>query len=72
MAGIALPIDSNKSVNIPIATAQAPGLVKGTDLKNGISVAENGEMSVNSIDVNKLIQTDEEQLILDGGNSSVD
>lgn len=67
-----MPVDSNKSVNIPIATAQAPGLVKGTDFKNGISVAENGEMSVNSVDVNKLTQTDEEQLILDGGNSIID
>ena len=72
MTGTALPIDDDKSVNIPIATAQAPGLVKGTDLKNGVSVAENGEMSVNSIDINKLTQTDEERLILDGGNSNSD
>lgn len=71
LAGTALPIGKDKSIDIPMATAQTLGLVMGTDLENGISVAENGVMSINSVNVNKLTQAEEELLILDGGNSNI-
>ena len=66
--GVALPI-SNKQVNIGIATAQALGVVKSTDVENGVAVAADGTMGVNSVNVSKLVQTAGDTLILNGGNS---
>ena len=65
----ALPI-SEKAVNIPIATAQALGVVKGSADENKVSVGVDGTMEVNSLNVNKLTQTDGDTLILNGGNST--
>ncbi len=65
----ALPI-SGKAVNIPIATAQALGVVKGSADENKVSVGVDGTMEVNSLNVNKLTQTDGDTLILNGGNST--
>lgn len=70
MNGTALEI-SNKSVDIPVATSIALGIVKGSNVENCISVAEDGVMSVNSLNINKLVQTEGEVLILDGGTASV-
>lgn len=53
---------SNKAVNISVPV--------GTDAENGVSVAEDKTMSVNSLNVNKLTQTDGEVLILNGGSSA--
>lgn len=68
--GTALTVSDN-GVDIPVATALALGLVKSTDAENGVSVAADGTMSVNSININKLVQTDGDMLILDGGRVSV-
>lgn len=65
----ALPI-SGKAVNIPIATAQALGVVKGSADENKVSVGVDGTMEVNSLNVNKLTQTPGDTLILNGGNSA--
>ena len=62
---------SNKNVALPLATASKVGLVKGTVAENGVAVAADGTMSVNSINVNKLVQTEGEWLILNGGSASV-
>ena len=62
---------ANKVVTIPVATASALGLVKGSDAENSVSVSTDGSMTVNSLNVNKLVQTDGEFLILDGGNASI-
>lgn len=67
--GEALTVADN-GVDIPVATAMALGLVKSTDAENGVSVAADGTMSVNSININKLVQTDGDMLILDGGRVS--
>ena len=67
--GIEITI-SNKTVDIPIATMEVLGLVKSSDAENGIAVAADGTMSVNSVNVNKLVQTDGEELILNGGAAS--
>lgn len=69
--GVAVEVSTeDKSVNIPMATAAALGVVKGTDAENGIAVADDGTMSVNSVNVNKLVQTEGDSIVLDGGNSA--
>lgn len=68
VAGVALPI-SEKAVDIVIATAQAAGVVKGSDAENKIAVATDGTMEVNSLNVSKLTQTAGDTLTLNGGNA---
>lgn len=71
VGGVAVEINAeDKSVDIPMATAQALGVVKGTDAENGVAIAEDGTMSVNSVNVNKLVQTDGDTIVLDGGSSA--
>lgn len=53
---------SNKTANINVPV--------GTDAENGVGVAEDGTMSVNSLNVNKLTQSEGETLILNGGSSA--
>ena len=55
---------------IPIATADAAGAVKGSVAENTVAISGDGTMTVNNINVNKLIQTENELLILDGGTSA--
>lgn len=68
--GTDLPI-SGKAVNLPIATAVALGVVRGSADENKITVDSNGIMEVNSLNVMKLVQTDGDTLIINGGTSSV-
>ena len=67
--GTALTIE-DKAVDIPIATKDVLGVVKGTEAENGIAISEAGEMSINSLNINKVTQTEGETLILDGGSSA--
>lgn len=67
--GEALPAE-DKAVALPGATADKMGLVKGSSAENQITVATDGIMSVNSVNVNKLVQTEGEVLILNGGSAS--
>ena len=53
IAGTALPI-SDKAVDIPIATAEALGVVMSSAAENKVSVGADGTMEVNSLNVNKL------------------
>lgn len=71
VGGVEVKVNAeDKSVNIPMATAQALGVVKGTDAESGVAIAEDGTMSVNSVNVNKLVQTDGDTIVLDGGSSA--
>jgi hypothetical protein len=70
VAGTLLDI-VEKKVEIPVATADAHGVVKSSDAENKVSVAEDGTMAVNSLNVNKLVQTDGEYLIMNGGSAAV-
>ena len=70
IAGTELPI-SDKAVNIPIATTEALGVVMSSAVENKVSVGADGTMEINSVNVNKLTQTDGEYLILNGGSSAV-
>lgn len=65
-----LTVDKKK-VTIPKATATKLGLVKGSAAENKVTVAANGEMEVNSLNVNKLTQTAGDTLILNCGTSKV-
>lgn len=69
IAGTALPI-SDKAVDIPMATAEALGVVLSSVAENKVSVGADGTMELNSVNVNKLVQTDGEALILNGGSSA--
>lgn len=42
--------------HLPVATSENKGAVKSTTKKNGVSVAEDGTMEVNSLSVGKLTQ----------------
>ncbi len=59
-----------KKVALPLATATAMGLVKSKAAENSIVVGEDHTMSVHSLNVNKLVQTPGEVLVLDGGTSA--
>ena len=62
---------SGKAVNIPIATTGALGVVLSSTAENAVTVQANGAMEVNSINANKLVQTEGEVLILNGGNADL-
>ena len=56
---------------LPFATAEKAGLVKSTDVDNGVAVATDGTMSVNRISVSKLYVPEGEELVLNGGNAGL-
>lgn len=68
LGGVALPI-AEKAVDIPAATASALGVVMGSDAADSVSVAANGVMTVNSLNVNKLYQSEGDTIVLDGGRA---
>lgn len=68
--GVAQAI-TDKAVNIPIATDTLLGVVMGSDAENKVSVAEDGTMEINSVNVNKLVQDENTALILNGGSAQV-
>ena len=55
----------NNEINIEVP------IIKSSDGENKIAVAEDGTMEVNSVNVNKLVQTDGEYLVLNGGSSAI-
>lgn len=61
---------SGKAVNIPIATVGSLGVVQSSTAENGVTVTSNGSMEVNNVNVTKLVQTDGDSLILNGGSST--
>ena len=64
-----LPI-IKKSINIPLATAEQAGVVQGSTTENKISVGADGTMEINNLTVDKLVQPDSCQIVLNGGNST--
>lgn len=60
---------SDKAVNIPFATNNTIGVVLSSEDENKIAVGADGTMEVNSLNVNKLVQTDGDTLILSGGHA---
>ncbi|MDD6837341.1 MAG: hypothetical protein PUF04_09355 [bacterium] len=66
--GVALTVTEGK-VELPIA-GTGLGLVRTNEVENGVIVAEDGTMTVHSLNINKLVQTDGDWLVLDGGDST--
>lgn len=62
---------SNGAVTIPIATAEALGVVKSTTSENGVSITGDGTMIVNNINIEKITQTPGIEIILNGGDATV-
>ena len=58
-----------QEIHNPVATDALAGLVMANPVENGIDVAADGKMSVHSVNVNKIVQTDGDELILNGGNA---
>lgn len=56
----------NKTVQLPLATGNIPGLVK---LSKEISIDENQALTIREVNVNKLVQTEGEELHLLCGTS---
>lgn len=63
-------VDSDGSVNIELAGSGTAGVVVGSDAENKIKVDTDGTMEVNSLNINKLVQTEGEFLVLDGGDAT--
>ena len=61
---------SDGSVNIGLATSSAAGVVMGSEAENKVKVDVDGTMEVNSLNINKLVQSAEDVLVLDGGDAS--
>lgn len=70
IGGTDAPI-SDKKVDIPVATAEKLGVVKGSSAKDQISVGEDGIMSINTVSLSKIVQAADETLIINGGNSGL-
>lgn len=69
VAGTALAI-TDKAVNIPLATADAAGVIKSSTAENEISVSDQGVASVTTVNVSKIVQTKGDRIILNGGTSA--
>ena len=64
-----LAVDTTGNIDIPLALKEKAGLVKSSDANNQVSVGTDGTMTVNSLDVSRLVQVDAVELILDGGSA---
>lgn len=71
--GVAVTVGEGKIADItytlPIADADTLGGVKSSEVENGVKVNNDGTMTVNAINVNKLVQTTGEYLIMNGGGA---
>ena len=61
---------SEKAVDIPVA-GETAGVVTSSTEVNKVAVAKDGSMEVNSLNMNKLVQSEGDTLILDGGSAAV-
>lgn len=55
---------------VPMATNTTAGIVMGTADENGVSVNNDGTMSVNSVNIMKLSQNDGDEIIFNCGSAS--
>lgn len=68
-------IEASKITGLPeaiaIATEEKAGIVKSATGDNKVSVAADGTMSVNTVNVDSLTQTEGQELILNGGGAVI-
>lgn len=67
--GIAVTI-TDKFVDLHVG-GTVLGLVMSSSAENGVTIKEDGTMEVNSVNVNKLVQTDGDFLVLESGSAIV-
>ena len=53
-------------VTIPIASASSLGVVKSNETENGIIISEDGSMTVYEVNINKITQGEDDELVLNG------
>lgn len=53
---------------VPIGNSEKAGSVKSSDKENKVSISVDGTMEVVSLNVDKLVQDDNDFIILDGNN----
>jgi hypothetical protein len=63
--------DETGNIDIPLALAAKAGLVKSSTANNQVKVETDGTMTVNTLDVSRLVQIDAVELVLDGGSAGV-
>lgn len=56
--------------HLPVATDGSKGTVKSTAKENGVSVAEDGTMEVNSLSVDKLMQEADSVIVVRCGSAT--
>ncbi len=61
---------TDRKVSIPLASAGTTGVVQGKSGENCVEVAADGSMKVHSLNVDKLLQTEGNTIIFNGGTSS--
>ena len=66
IGGLSQPIDENGNVEVPIAGLLQLGVIKSSEAENKIKVDTDGTAEVASLNVNKLVQTEGEYMVLDG------
>lgn len=71
IGGLSQPIDENGNVEVPIAGLQNLGVIKSSDGENKIKVDTDGTAEVVSLNINKLVQTDGDYLVLDGNLNKI-
>lgn len=67
---MSIPVE-NKSINLPLANNSNAGLVRGSNVENSISASDDGVMFVNALNISKLSQSSEDELILNAGDSNI-
>lgn len=65
------PTDKSVDIVLPIAAADTAGVVKSASAENSVSVSSDGIMTVNTINVTKLTQSETDTLVLDGGSAVI-
>ncbi len=65
--GVPQSIEDGK-LDIPVGGSEQAGLVKSSDAENTVSIKSDGTMEITSITVDKLVQKENEFIILDGNN----
>ena len=66
IGGLSQLIDENGNVEVPIAGLLQLGVIRSSEAENKIMVDDDGTAEVVSLNVNKLVQTEGEYMVLDG------
>lgn len=59
------------NIIIPIASTTLLGLVKQSQTSKEIQISLEGELNIGEVNINKVVQSQEDELILDCGSSTI-